>query len=372
MNLEAPTVVVGAGPAGSSAAFHLASAGRPVVLIDRATFPRDKACGDGLTEPALRDLAAMGLDPAAVPSWREVGATSFVSPSGRELQLDTGRKRPRLAIAARSELDAALVELARRAGAVVHDGARLVGAAAVPGGIRLELDNGDELRAPTVVGADGAWSPLRRALEGPSEPRLAKWHSSRLYLEGADGPAAERAFVWFERDLLPGYAWAFPLGDGRVNVGVGSLRAAGGGGGWIVRRTDRLLTSAPVRQALGSGARPASRALVWPIPTEMRRYRLVGEQGRVLYVGDAADATDPMTGEGIAEALLTGRLAAEAIVSGQPARYGVSAWKALGHRHHRRARCSWLLRSPVLARAGLAVADAAPLTRGLFTNWVFG
>lgn len=368
-----PTVVVGAGPAGSSAAFHLARAGHPVLLVDRARFPRDKACGDGLTAPAVRELAAFGLDPGSMSTWKEISGTSFVSPGGREVRLDTASHGgPWFAVAARAELDATLVARAREAGAEVLEGARLVEAAATPEGLRLHLDDGLEVWADTAVGADGAWSPLRRALEGPTEPRIAKWHSSRAYVEGVDGPAAERAYVWFDADLLPGYAWSFPLGDGRVNLGVGALRETGGGGGWIVRRTEQLLDSPPARLALGAGARPSGRALVWPIPTEMRRYRLTGANGRVLYAGDAADATDPMTGEGIAEAILTGRLAAEAVAAGDPGGYARSAWKALGHRHYRRARCSWLLRSRALAGAGLAVADTGGWTRRLFTGWVFG
>jgi len=188
-------------------------------------------------------------------------------------------------------------------------------------------------------------------------------------MDQVDGAAADQAFVWFDADLLPGYAWSFPLGGGRANLGVGALRGAGGGGAWIVRRTEQLVEQAAT--LLGPGARPIDRPLVWPIPTDLRRSRLVALDGRVLFVGDAAGATDPMTGEGIAEALMTGRLAAEAVTSGRPADYARLAWRALGGRHRRRARCSRLLSRPPIARIGLAVADLSPWTRRQFAGWVF-
>src|SRR5436190_5578892 len=114
---DADVVVVGAGPAGSAAAITLAQVGRRVLLVDKATFPRDKCCGDGLTTLALRELESLGFEPATVPNWRSVQSTVLHSPSGREVRLAMPSGGQFAATAPRRELDAALVELAVKAGA---------------------------------------------------------------------------------------------------------------------------------------------------------------------------------------------------------------------------------------------------------------
>jgi menaquinone-9 beta-reductase len=120
---EVDVVVVGAGPAGSAAAITLARAGREVVVIDRARFPRDKCCGDGLTTGALRELDELGLSPASIPSWQTIDACWVRSPSGRTVTYGFP-PGPGVfaAVARRCELDDALVQLARAAGAEVADG----------------------------------------------------------------------------------------------------------------------------------------------------------------------------------------------------------------------------------------------------------
>src|SRR6476469_5015187 len=110
--IEADVVVVGGGPAGSAAAITLARAGREVLLVDKARFPRDKCCGDGLTTGALRHLEGLGLDPTTVPSWQTVDATWVRSPSGRVVELPFPQGQGQFgAVARRQELDAALVDV---------------------------------------------------------------------------------------------------------------------------------------------------------------------------------------------------------------------------------------------------------------------
>src|SRR5688500_16588311 len=122
--------VVGGGPAGAAAAITLAKAGRDVVLVDKARFPRDKCCGDGLTTGALRMLDALGLRPSAVESWQPVEDVYLRSPSGREVVFPLPRRDGEAfgAVARRAELDSALVDVARDAGVKVHDGHALVNA----------------------------------------------------------------------------------------------------------------------------------------------------------------------------------------------------------------------------------------------------
>lgn len=369
---DADVIVVGAGPAGSAAAIRLARAGRRVILADKAHFPRDKCCGDGLTGPALARLSALGLRSTNVESWRDIERATFVSPSGHAIRLPTARRsRGTLAVAPRSSLDAALIGLAREAGATVHEGAKLVDVSQNSNALTLGFDGLGELRAPLVIGADGAWSPLRRLLKPDSEPERAKWQAVRTYVEAVDGPAVSEAFVWFQADLLPGYAWSFPLPGGRANVGLGTLRDTGGGRGWMVRRLTDFLESEYAIAALGGRARAADRTLAWPIPTNLRRARLTAADGRALFVGDATGVTDPMTGEGIAEALQTGELAAEAILSSRPLTYHRLVSRQLGGRHRRRQLCSDLLRKPLLARGGIRVAGTTAWARRQFSRWVF-
>ena len=308
-------LVVGAGPAGTAAAVHAARAGLDTLVVDRASFPRDKCCGDGLTTLALRELERMGFRPDAARSWQPVRAATVHSPSGREQTFPLPADGVYAAVARRTDLDAALVELARAAGARVADGCGLASATVSDGGrsITADIEGLGPVTARWAVGADGMWSPLRKALGCDSPGYRGEWHAFRQYFGGVGPEAAEEMFVWFEADLLPAYAWSFPLPDGRANVGFGIRRDGRRRIGDMGRIWSDLLARPHLRRVLGPGAEPESPHRSWPIPARIGRIRLTGP--RTLFVGDAAAATDPMTGEGIGQALLTGRLAAEAIIA---------------------------------------------------------
>src|SRR5438132_2273308 len=170
--IVADVAVVGGGPAGSAAAIALARAGRDVVLVDRARFPRDKCCGDGLTTSALRQLEDLGLRPDDVASWQGVDDVWVRSPSGRTARfpLPSGNGTY-AAVARRTDLDAALLAVARAAGVKVHDGHGLVDARrGVDGSVDLDIDGLGPVRARYAIGADGMWSVLRRALVPAGSP----------------------------------------------------------------------------------------------------------------------------------------------------------------------------------------------------------
>ena len=372
-------VVVGAGPAGATAAADLARAGRGVLLVDRARFPRDKCCGDGLTTDALRGLEELGLDPSRLPGWQAVTDLEFVGPSGHAVALPLPREAGTYAaVVPRVELDAALVDLARDAGAAVAEGCALTGATTDDDRVVLELEGGEPVAARYAIGADGTWSPLRRALGRAPVGYRGDWHAFRQYFDGVDGPAATVLHVWFERDLLPGYAWAFPLPGGRANVGFGILR-----GGEVTTRAMAglwrdLLGRPHVREALGAGAVPAAPHRAWPIPARIGQVPLSAAGGRALFVGDAAAAADPLTGEGIGQALRTGRLAAAAVVDAGALRPGraADAYAAGVRRDLVRdaALAGWLQRlsrHPRVVRAGLRAAGLTGWTRRSFARWVF-
>jgi geranylgeranyl reductase family protein len=374
--LEADVVVVGGGPAGAAAAITLARAGRDVVVVDRARFPRDKCCGDGLTAGALRHLEALGLRPDTVASWQTVDDVWVRSPSGRAVCFPMPRGQGVFAaVAERADLDAALLDVARAAGAKVHDGHGLTGARAVDGHVELDVDGLGLVRAPYAIGADGMWSPLRKALGADEAGYLGEWHAFRQYFSGV-GPKAADLWVWFEADLLPGYAWSFPLPDGRANVGFGIQRSSG----IPVRRMKELwpelLGRTHVRDVLGPDAVAEAPHRAWPIPARVDKARL--HAGRALFVGDAAAATDPMTGEGIAQALVTGRLAADAIQRGGPnhadevaTAYQRAVRQALVADHRMSALLGRALKHRKGARGAVRIAGATDWTRRNFARWLF-
>jgi geranylgeranyl reductase family protein len=373
----ADVVVVGAGPAGTAASVTLARAGRAVTLVDRARFPRDKICGDGLTTGALRLLDGLGLDPARVVSWQRVDDVVVRGPSGHEANFPLPRDRGTYAaVARRADLDAALVDLAREAGVKVLDGHACSGAREEAGEVVVTVDGLGDLSAPFAIAADGMWSPVRKALGLATPGYRGEWHAFRQYFAGVGPRAARDLIVWFEPDLLPGYAWSFPLPGGRANVGFGIQR-----GGKVARIQDMaaiwrdLLERPHVRAALGDGARPEAPHRAWPIPARVDRAALTG--ARTLFVGDAAAATDALTGEGIGQALLTGMLAAEAIVDHGPtagevtAAYRTAARRALVADHRMSLLLIRAIRHRKGVRAGLRLAGATRWTRANFARWLF-
>jgi geranylgeranyl reductase family protein len=372
-------LVVGAGPAGVAAAVTLAAAGRDVTMIDKAVFPRDKCCGDGLTTLALRELDSLGFEPGQVADWQPVDGAVLRSPSGREVTVPLPPGPGTFAaVVPRLQLDAALVETAVKAGVTVipgggFDGALVERADHVVAGVAGRRS----ISARYVVAADGMWSPVRKAAGLAPPGYLGEWHAFRQYGSGVTGSARDHLHVWFEPDFLPGYAWSFPLPDGRVNLGFGVLRDGSRRIQDMKQQWADLVERPHVRRALGPDATLEDRHSAWPIPARIDRAPLAA--GRVLLTGDAAMASDVMTGEGIGQALLTGRLAAEAIVapgSDQPAavrdRYVRSVRHHLVADHRMSALLGRVLAHPRGARGSMAIlAHSGEWGRRNFARWMF-
>jgi menaquinone-9 beta-reductase len=308
-------VVVGSGPAGSVAALVLARGGARVALVDKAGFPRDKACGDIVGPRGLQVLNELGVP---VPPGRDVGDIVVVGPTGRRVRLPHWEvlTYPGHGTAiARTDFDAALHDAAVAAGAVsIRD--RAQGALWSEGSLDgLRLASGAQVRADFVVGADGATSLVARTT-GLVDERSVLWgFAVRAYLpDTVDLPA----IIFWEPTpwrAFSGYGWVFPGAGGGANVGLGlatlSDRAAGA-------RTARALpgffehlhrvglVSEPI------GARSGRHLGGW---LKMGMLGTTPAAGPVLLAGDAAGLVNPLQGEGIAQALGSGRLAARAILS---------------------------------------------------------
>jgi geranylgeranyl reductase family protein len=306
-------VVVGAGPAGSTAAYRLSSAGARVLLVDKARFPRDKPCGGGLTLRAVRELP-LPVDPVVEHvvdrmSFRFRYGTSFERGSGEPLVLMTQRRR----------LDHFLAEQAAAAGTDFRDQVK----ATVEDERTVRVD-GERVHAEILIGADGANGTTARTLG------LGGGYAYGVAYEGnvPYGPVPDeryRGLAAIELGTIPGgYGWVFPKGD-HVNVGVGGWESAGP----TLRGELRTLCK---RHAIDEAAVESLRGHRLPL----RRPGALLARGRALLVGDAAGLVDPLSGDGMFEGFLSSRLAAEAALDVLAGRaetvepYGRALAQALG------------------------------------------
>ena len=265
-------LVVGAGPAGAAAGLAARRRGLDVLVVDKASFPRDKTCGDGLTTAALRLIEQLGVDLRTLPGYMAVRETVLVGPDGRHVSLPLADDGDHAAVVPRVELDAAIVDTARRSGVEVRDGVAVTGIDTNGDGITATTAGDGSVQARFVIAADGHYSFVRRCLRPPAPPELGTWHAFRQYFRGVDDP---RLYVLFEADLLPGYAWVFPLPEGRANVGFGVLRRPGMSGKELNARWRELLdpSERAHRARAGRRARGDAPRLADPGIVRIRRAR---------------------------------------------------------------------------------------------------
>lgn len=287
-------IVVGAGPAGSTAAFVLARAGLEVLLLEKRSFPRDKLCGGFLAARTLGLLEELHGSEAPAALYHHTDDRFQVWHAG---DLITDRRLgDRMAFVQRLEFDHFLAEQARRAGAVLEEGQEAVGITWEPDGVTVQLKGGDTRRARWVVGADGALSKVRRQLEPHFQPGGA---ALELHARGQEDLPPRLDF-----GLFPwGYGWRFPKRD-CVSVGVGSWGAH-------VGNQRGLLKAYLERLGLEDAAAPG-----WPLPDHPAA---VLARGRLLLAGDAAGFCEPITGEGLYYALRSGQRAALAVLAAREA-----------------------------------------------------
>ncbi|GAC1612035.1 MAG: geranylgeranyl reductase family protein [Mycobacteriales bacterium] len=321
----ADVIVVGAGPAGSTAAAVLARAGLDVLLLEKTEFPREKVCGDGLTPRAVKTLIDLGVDTSEANGFIRNRGLRIIG-GGMRLELPWpelasypayGLVRPRL------DFDDLLATHARKAGARLQTGTTVTGPLLDPGGrvvgvaARAGVEKREETyRAPLVIAADGVSARLALALgiakrdDRPMGVAVRRYYTSPRTFD-------DMLESWLELraengDLLPGYGWVFGVGDGTSNVGLGLLN------------TTKAWQDTDYRKLLQSwvAAMPAE----WQFSEEFATGPIRGAalpmgfnrqphySRGVLLVGDAAGAVNPFNGEGIAYAMESAVLAAQVAV----------------------------------------------------------
>jgi geranylgeranyl reductase family protein len=335
---QADVLVVGAGPAGSVCALHLARAGAQVVVVDKARFPRDKPCGGGLTGRALRQLPC-DVDPVVE---HVVDRMVVRAAYGRKLARVSAA--PLIEMTQRRRLDLHLLEQAAAAGADVRDGVAFEEMALHDDGATASV-GGVAIRVSFVVGADGANGVVARSaglgegiVRGVALEGNVSWESLER--------AAYAGAAWVEVGVVPGgYGWVFPKGD-HANLGVGGWMAEGPR---LRAHLDRLCRE--------HGVDPATLENVRGHRLPMRELGARAARGRVLLVGDAAGLVDPLSGDGMYEAFVSAGLAARAIVAERPDgyeaalssaldRHASASWKAKAVLNRHPSACVWALRAP--------------------------
>jgi len=322
--VQADAIVVGAGPAGSTTARYLAARGLHVALLEKATFPRDKVCGDGLTPRCTRAMIRMGLDVSESAGWihnlglRVYGGrvAPFVLPWP---ELATF---PSFGLARRrSELDEILARHAVAGGAELFENTAVTepvldGAGRICG---VRTADGGLFTAPVVVAADGNSSKLALRMGREKRDDRPMGVAVRTYVES---PRHAEPYMesWLQlwdgepgrSNLLPGYGWAFPLGDGTMNVGLGTVAPNAKALGKVDYRAllQTWLKGAPAEWGIGwSGVTEPVKGAALPMSFNRQPAYADG----LLLVGDAGGMISPFNGEGIAYAMEAGELAADAI-----------------------------------------------------------
>lgn len=311
--LQADALVVGAGPAGSAAAARLAAAGWDVLLVDRAEFPRDKTCGDGLTPRAVRTLQALGaFDQVAARAYR-LTAARIVSPGGYQLRIDFADHLdgwPHFALVLpRYELDDLLRQHAVASGARFLGGCKVIAPLPARSGV-LAQRNGEliTIEARLVILATGASLPLLRSF-GFLRQLPATVSAARAYWEGVEGPDDTMEF-FFDRRFARGYLWLFPLGEGRANIGLGLFPYNNQPRQAAARLLSEALADYAPLATRVQRARRIGPIKGYPLRTDFPHHPLVTDG--VLLAGEACGLVNPVTGEGIDLALESGLLAAAA------------------------------------------------------------
>lgn len=341
-------IIVGAGPAGSAGALYAKRYGLKTLLLDKATFPRDKVCGDALSGKSVEILRDLGLleKTARLPG-AAIRRIIFSSPEHTELEIDLTRSRlnqiPEGYVIRRQIFDEFLFHEARQAADVCLEGFTVKDMITEDGfvtGVRGQQNGtGEEVAygAKLVFGADGYNSIVARKMGLYTHESRHMIVALRQYYENV-ADLTDQIELHFVDEVIPGYFWIFPLENGYANVGIGMVHSAIKKQKADLRRALQAAIESPTFRERFARARPQEEPVGWNLPVGSRHSPNVGNG--FLLLGDAAGLIDPFTGEGIGNALFSARYAVKAartaIDRGDVSKsallkyYDKSLWRAIG------------------------------------------
>lgn len=310
MNQKYDVIIVGGGPAGGTAAYFLGQAGRRVLVIEKERLPRYKACGGGISIRMLEQFP-FSFEPVI-----ESKAKAISYALGDEI-VTVPLPDSSLRMVMRDKFDAFLLE---HADAEIRQGVAVRAVRETDDGVTVESADGERFEGSYLIAADGANSVIARLLG----LRQKKVMAGAIEVEAAVSRnvlarfAGKPAFIFGEIGI--GYLWIFPKSD-HLSVGIGALRPQPG-------ELQTTLSRVMTRYGISIEGQPRKGH---PLPVYTHREQI--NTSRTYLVGDAAGLVDPFSGEGIRFAVKSGRLAAEAILCGQPERYAVSVDRQIGRNH---------------------------------------
>jgi geranylgeranyl reductase family protein len=317
--LETDVLIIGAGPAGTTAALFLAQNGIRSILVDKEVFPRDKICGDALSGKSVEVLNKLDRslikelsdDNRVVGSW----GVTFVAPSGQSLKVPFRTRHENTTapgfIARRFDFDNWLLQKVRSlAKTDILEGTEIRHYTRYPGGIKAITNTGNEIKARIIIACDGAYSTFAKNIAGIKTEPQHNCFGLRAYYKNVKGLDAENFIeLHFLKEFLPGYFWIFPMANGYANVGVGMRADKVSQQKMNLKKSfESLVKNNPHIRERFEGAELSGDIKLYGLPLGSKKRPLSGDN--YMLCGDAGQLIDPFTGEGIGNAMMSGMYAA--------------------------------------------------------------
>lgn len=320
--IKTDTLIVGAGPGGCSTALKLHQQGMPCILLDKATFPRDKVCGDAISGKVITVLNR--INPDIIKRFKEkspqedIWGIRLVAPNDTPLDVPfkynykVGEEPAPGYVARRIDFDNFLVEEVKRCDLIdFRQGVAVKEVEKTSEGFRVTTSEGIVIETRLLIMANGAQSSFSRKYAGI--PKEVKHYAGavRAYYANVTGFHADGFIeLHFLKDYIPGYFWAFPLPNGGANVGLGLRTDYISKKGLNLKKSlEDIVANHPVISRRFKNATLESKIVGYPLPLGSKIYNISGDN--FMLVGDAGHLIDPLTGEGIGNAIYSGWIAAE-------------------------------------------------------------
>lgn len=317
IDYDCDVLIVGGGPAGSGLAFHLASKGIKVIVVEAGVFPRDKICGDGVSPIALAELEKMGITGSKkfkkANEIKRVGL--FLKNSKAFINLSKPENLPYHArIIPRLELDNWIFEAAKKAGASYIQGTRVVSYSISSNSALVQLKDAKKtfsLKTKLIVGADGGNSTIARKLHHRKPKDDYQLLGLRAYYKNVHGPK-DRVDIYFNEGGFPGIFWMFPKGANGANIGIAMISKTLPYKPPHIKKLlmHHISNNPDILERIGKGE-IEGKIDGWPITFFNSKQKITDH--RLMLVGEAAGLINPLSGDGIQYALLSSKWAAETI-----------------------------------------------------------